>query len=114
MHEFSIARNIFDTVFQNIDKEDTVSKVTVEIGSFSGIESESIIFCWDILKENTRLKDSVIEVLSTDTTAECRKCGEIYTVRDYFFVCPECGSSDSEIIRGDKIILKSIEVEENG
>ncbi len=113
MHEFSIAQNILDTVYQNIDKNDIVSRIIVEIGSFSGIDKGSLEFCFGVIKAETSLKRSRISVNIVDTVAKCKNCGNMYTVNDYFFICPECDSTEAEIVRGDKIILKSIEVDDN-
>lgn len=111
MHEFSISSNLVAAVFEHIDPGDRVSKVVVEIGSFSGIDSESLIFCFDAIKAETALKNSELEIIYIDTLMQCRECKTISKVSDYFFLCPECGSVDADITQGDGIFLKTIEID---
>jgi len=42
---------------------------------------------------------------------KCKKCGNIYEVEDYSYVCPECSSMACELISGDELLIKNIEVE---
>lgn len=110
MHELSISKSIIDTVTEHITKNEVIEKIIIETGSFSGIDPDNLKFCFDIIKKDTILKEAQIEILEIDTLIKCNKCHEISKINDYFIYCEICNSTDADIIQGDNISLKSIEI----
>lgn len=113
MHEFSICKNIVDTVNEHISKKDRVCRVTIKIGSLSGIEPESLLFCYNIMKEENNLKDSILEIKEIDTVLLCRDCSGKSKAKGLFISCSFCNSTSVDIIEGESIKLSSIEVYDN-
>ena len=56
-----------------------VLAVGVKIGELSGVESESLRFCFDALVQDNR----------------CRQCAQEFAVEEYRTECPQCGSADT-------------------
>jgi len=107
MHGIHIAGDLIATA----RKQGKVKKAIIELGEISNITKA------DLSKALTDLADFDFEIIDKKAKVKCKTCdyeGEPnLTGRDHdvvFFECPTCGEK-VEVIEGDKIILKSVEVE---
>ena len=110
MHELGITQNIIAIVTENA-KGKKVQRVLLEIGKLSAIMPESIKFCFDICAKDTILEGAILEILEIPGMAKCRECGTNFYVEKPFGIC-ECGSIKLDIIAGEELKIKEIEVEE--
>ncbi len=107
MHGIHIAGDLISTA----RKQGKVKKAYIELGEISNITKA------DLSKALTDLADFDFEITIKKAKVRCDVCsyeGEPkVTGRDHdvvFFECSTCGEK-VEVIEGDKIILKSVEVE---
>ena len=110
MHELGITQNIIAIVTENA-KGKKVQRVLLEIGKLSAIMPESIKFCFDICAQDTILEGAILEILEIPGMAKCRQCGTTFGIDKPFGIC-ECGSIKLDIITGEELKIKEIEVEE--
>ncbi len=61
MHELGITRNIVAIVAEAA-KGRPVRRVTLEIGKLSGVMSEAIAFCFDVVAQGTPLEGAALEI----------------------------------------------------
>lgn len=112
MHELSIAQNIVEIVTAQAEnrKAGRILEVVVDIGTASGVVPDSLQFVWemavkDTLAEGARLKINVIE-----PKAVCNDCHQDFSIGSSY-TCPQCGSSDYEIVLGRELKVVSIIIE---
>jgi len=110
MHELGITRNIISIVSEHA-KEKKVQKVLLEIGQFSAIMSDAIRFCFDICAQDTVVEGALLEIREIPGIGECCQCGEKIYLDKPFGVC-KCGSVHLDLISGQDIKIREIEVEE--
>lgn len=110
MHELGITQNIIAIVSENAQGK-KVQRVLLEIGQLSAIMPEAIKFCFDICTQNTILENAILEILEIPGMAKCSQCHKSFYVDKLFGIC-ECGSLQIEIISGEELKIKEIEVEE--
>jgi hydrogenase nickel incorporation protein HypA/HybF len=112
MHELAIAQNIIDVICEQVTEDfKKVNAINLEVGTFSGIVSDSLDFNLKVLMEEKSNSNVVINILEKPSLALC-ECGKKYEIKNIFESCPYCGSQKRELISGMDIIIKSIEIEE--
>jgi hydrogenase nickel incorporation protein HypA/HybF len=84
----------------------------VKIGELSGVDSESLRFCFDALVQDTDLAPLTLEIEHLPWRNRCRQCAHDFAVRDYRTECPQCGSSDTEIASGKELEFAYMEIAE--
>jgi hydrogenase nickel incorporation protein HypA/HybF len=110
MHELSITQNIVAIVAEAA-KGRRVTRVTLEVGKLSGVMSDAIAFCFEVVAQGTSLEGASLEIREIDGRARCETCGLEFEAESLFAPCP-CGSHRSKRIRGEELIVKSMEMVE--
>ena len=114
MHEVSVAYGICEIIENERAKANAfrISKVEIDVGTLSGIETEALLFAWDIVTKNTPAEEAPLVINSIKAMATCLDCGKTFETQDYFSPCTECGSFKTNIIQGKEMQVKSITVED--
>ncbi|MDZ8138312.1 MAG: hydrogenase maturation nickel metallochaperone HypA [Nostoc sp. DedQUE04] len=110
MHEFGITQNIVAIVTENA-KGAKVQRVLLEIGKLSAIMPNAIRFCFDICTQGTVLEGATLEILEIPGLAKCRQCGAEVNLDKPFGIC-NCGCVELNLITGEELKIKEIEIEE--
>lgn len=110
MHELGITQNIVAIVTENA-KGAKVQRVLLEIGKLSAIMPDAIRFCFDICTQDTVLEGATLEILEIPGLAKCRQCGAEISLEKPFGIC-NCGSVQLDLITGEELKIKEIEIEE--
>ena len=108
MHELAITQSIVDTVCGRTDGA-RVTVVRLEIGKLSGVVPDAVRFCFDLVADGTTLDGATLQISEPTGEAQCRTCGQTFATSDLILLC-ECGSADVELLRGDQLLIKSVEV----
>jgi hydrogenase nickel incorporation protein HypA/HybF len=72
-----------------------VLAVGVKIGELSGVDSESLRFCFEALVRDTDLAPLALEIERLPWRNRCRRCAWDFAVENYRTECPQCGSADT-------------------
>jgi hydrogenase nickel insertion protein HypA len=113
MHEFALAEDIVTALKQKMAEDfDRLSKVSIEVGSLSGVVADSLEFGLQIIFQEERSNNVDIEIISVASRARC-ECGHKYKIEDMFSGCPRCQSFIREIISGKDILIDSVEIEDH-
>jgi hydrogenase nickel incorporation protein HypA/HybF len=110
MHELSIACSIVELVAETA-KGRKVHRVTIEIGSLSGVMSDSIAFWFPEAARGTAVAEASLEIREIAALARCETCGTEFPTPSMLTVCP-CGSFRFRRLKGEELNLRSIELEE--
>ncbi|ODH00161.1 hydrogenase nickel incorporation protein HypA [Nostoc sp. KVJ20] len=110
MHELGITQNIVAIVTENA-KGAKVQRVLLEIGKLSAIMPDAIRFCFDICTQGTVLEGATLEILEIPGLWRCRQCGAEINLDKPFGIC-NCGSVELDLITGEELKIKEIEIEE--
>ncbi len=110
MHEFGITQNIVAIATEHA-KGAKVQRVTLEIGKLSAIMPDAIRFCFDVCCKDTVLEGANLEIIEISGLGRCRHCGAEILLEQPFGIC-RCGSVELEVIRGEELKIKELEIEE--
>ncbi len=114
MHEVGIAQSIVDTVEARASEHGAtrVTSVWLRVGEASGIDRESIAFCYELaVGQHPMLSGSRLVIDVAPHRAQCRRCDRVFPVEELAAVCPDCGEWSDQIISGTELQLVDIEIE---
>lgn len=113
MHELSIAHSLVETVEDALgDRADLkVTVVNLQLGVLSGVEEESLRFCFDIATADTRLAGARLDIEHIAARAFCSTCGkDVSPLAPHWYRCPECGSVCAKLSAGRDLQVASVEI----
>jgi hydrogenase nickel incorporation protein HypA/HybF len=108
MHELGITQNIVSIVAEHA-KGRPVNRVVLEIGALSGIMTDAISFCFDVVAKGTPLEGATLEIRRIEARARCGSCGTEFVQEALFSPCP-CGSHRIERLSGEELNIKEYEL----
>ncbi len=121
MHEFSAALTIVETAVHAAE-ENNVSKVkavNVEVGEFTFLVPEQLVFNFEIASRNTVIEGAKLQITKKKGVLKCNDCGfegesqvdlDIPPQITVFspMKCLKCKGSSTEIIGGKEFIITDI------
>jgi hydrogenase nickel incorporation protein HypA/HybF len=110
MHELSITRNIV-AIVEEAARGRRVRRVTLEVGELSGVVSDAIAFCFDVVIAGTALEGATLEIRRIEGRARCASCGSEFATATLFASCA-CGSCRLTRLEGTELNVKSMELME--
>ena len=113
MHELSIATELFKQVEKIIENEhlNKVISITLKVGKLHQIVPEAFDFATEVITKGTKAEGVKIIHNEIPITIKCNQCRRENEVKDFYFICDKCGSSDVKIVSGNELIFESMEVE---
>lgn len=113
MHEISIAQNLLDLIDETVKKHNgkAVSRVTIKIGKLSSVEPPLLQTAFDALKGKTVAENANLIIHIQEIVAICNTCNRVFTLNGFDLQCPQCKSSDIDIVEGRDMVLESLDIE---
>ncbi|HVM61011.1 MAG TPA: hydrogenase maturation nickel metallochaperone HypA [Verrucomicrobiae bacterium] len=113
MHELSIAEELARVIQEELRAYPGARLKTayLRLGALRLVERTTLEFCFEAAIRDTTLAGAQLRVEPVEAAARCRGCDLEFPVDDKWFECPQCGSSDAELLRGDELQLTSLDVE---
>ncbi|ABL00382.1 hydrogenase maturation nickel metallochaperone HypA [Pelobacter propionicus] len=109
MHELTIMKNVVSICEQNAAGS-RVTSVTLDVGELSGIVPGALEFCFDSCTKGTLLEGASLKIIIIEPQVRCNGCKALFGARAYHDSCPECGGFDIEILFGEELRVKELEV----
>ena len=113
MHELGITQSIVE-IAERTAKQQGVGKilsVTVEVGSLSGVVPEAMEFCFEACSKGTLLEGAQLLIDNVPARARCQNCAREFLLEELLACCPECDSAASELLSGEELRIKEMEVD---
>lgn len=115
MHELSICQSIIEQVTEiaQQNKAQSVSRIIVEIGPLSGVEALLLERAFPIASAGSVAQDAVLETHILPIRVKCNLCGNENEAPINQLLCSACGTWQTNLLSGDEMLLKSIELEKD-
>ncbi len=110
MHELAITESIVEICEKNAGGR-PVRSVTLEIGALSGVVPEAVEFCFEACTDGTLLAGARLVIERIAARGRCTTCGAEFALTAYYDPCPGCGGFAVEILGGEELRVKELEVE---
>ncbi len=114
MHELAIAQGIIDVVEAKVAECNAahVNAVRLKIGVASGVVSDSLTFCFEMLASlNPVLEGAHLLIDVVPHRAVCYHCASEFTIKNFIAQCPTCKEWSSEIVSGTELQVIEMEFE---
>ncbi|MFA5371264.1 MAG: hydrogenase maturation nickel metallochaperone HypA [Sideroxydans sp.] len=113
MHEMSLAGSALQIIEDAARTQSfkRVRKVWLEIGELSCVEKEAMRFCFDTVVKDSIADGAQLEIVETAGRGRCTQCGNETQIATLYEVCPQCGGYGMQVIAGDAMRVKELEVE---
>ena len=113
MHEMSLTEGVVEILAEEARRQGfaRVKTVWLEIGALSGVELESMEFCFDVVARGTLAEGAKLEIIRTPGQGYCLDCEKTVGLRERFGQCPECGRHRVQMTVGDAMRVRELEVE---
>ncbi len=110
MHELSLCEAIAGLVRSHADGRH-VDVVRVRIGALRQVVPESLSFCWTLVRDAENMPDAELELECVTAEVQCRRCGRRSEITSAWSIwCPQCDSTDVEVLHGNEFLLTSLDV----
>ncbi len=110
MHEMSITQGVVEICEQHAAGQ-RVKSVLLEIGELAGVLVEAIEFCFAACSSGTLLEGAQLQIEVVPARGRCQGCQAEFAVAALYEPCPACGGYQVELMAGDELRVKELEVE---
>jgi hydrogenase nickel incorporation protein HypA/HybF len=77
----------------------------------AGIDKGALLFSYDLARQETPLAESRLVIEDVDVAILCPVCnGERPSRTSPLLTCAECGAICNEVVRGDELEIRAMEV----
>jgi hydrogenase nickel incorporation protein HypA/HybF len=113
MHELGIANEIIALVHREIVRRHLmrVTAIGLRIGALSAVNPDALSFGFGAAARDTPLASTQLNIEWIPVDGVCRLCLREFPIEEYVFICPFCGSTDLELVRGEELDLVYVEGE---
>ena len=113
MHELAVCQALIDQV-EGVAKSENASRVTViylEIGPLSGVEPQLLEHAYPLAAHGTLAQDARLIIDPAAVRVRCTNCDLQTDVLPNRLICGACGDWHVQVISGDELLLKRVELE---
>jgi hydrogenase nickel incorporation protein HypA/HybF len=111
MHEGSITKSLLALAEKSRKEEDLkeVTRVKIVVGVLHHIIQEVMLMHFDLMKIDHRgFEEAVLEIEERQIKLRCSECCATIELQQAVFICPECHSTETEVIEGNELYIESI------
>lgn len=112
MHESSLARQVLDAVLDRAEREEfgRIHAVRGWVAETESLSAESLAFHFAAFARGTRADGAQLHLRVVHVEARCLGCGSVYAPEHHLLLCPQCGSSDGELLGRTGLGIDALEV----
>jgi hydrogenase nickel incorporation protein HypA/HybF len=110
MHELSIAAAIA-AIAERHAAGRRVTRVEVRIGHLRQVVPDSLAFAFELVTEGTEMEGAELVLEPVPAAGRCRACATEGLLTAFPLHCSVCGGLDVEVIRGEELLVDSLELE---
>lgn len=111
MHELGVVFHIIDDL-QEVGKQNEIEKihsVTLQLGEVSGVVPDLLTDAWKWASDkNELMKGAELIIETLPAVTYCEDCKSEYETVAHGKICPNCGSKNTYLLRGNEFLIKEI------
>jgi hydrogenase nickel incorporation protein HypA/HybF len=111
VHELSIADAVVRIACAHAGGR-SVSKVELKVGHLRQVVPSALEFAFGLVAEGTELEGAELVMEVVPAEGRCRACGAESALPEFPLVCSHCGSFEVDVLRGEELLVDSLEIEE--
>lgn len=87
-----------------------IVRIVLEVGEMSGLDLREFRNHFDLLSRETLAEGAVLSITEIPLKVRCLSCSNEFLAGGFKMSCPDCGSIASELISGNELRVKEMEV----
>lgn len=113
MHEMGIAQNILEIALNAANREGAlkIDRINILAGELRGLVPLQLTFCFGLVSQNTIASGAYLNIETIPVSGRCKDCNNSFSIEEYQYLCPKCGSNNIEVTGGTELRIKDIEIE---
>jgi hydrogenase nickel incorporation protein HypA/HybF len=111
LHELSIAESIVGIAERHAAGR-RVTKVQIKVGHLRQVVPSALAFSFELVAEGTPVEGADLELEEIPAVGLCRGCEAESRLVNFPFQCQTCGGFELEVLRGEELLVESLELEE--
>jgi hydrogenase nickel incorporation protein HypA/HybF len=113
MHEMSIVAGVLNIAEREAQSAGArvIRKVEIEVGRLAGVEIPALEFCFEAARRGTLAADADLMIHEIPGRGRCPDCNHDVAVDIFMLICPACGQGLLEILQGNELRVRSIDVD---
>lgn len=115
MHETSIVNSIMRTLEMEFEQEklNKMKTIHLKVGILSNIEPRLLYNAYTAYHlTNPGYHHVDLHIESTSLKIQCDICNHVTDVKNYRFICDNCGKPSKNVIQGEEMLIHKIEFED--
>jgi hydrogenase nickel incorporation protein HypA/HybF len=109
VHELAITQDMVAAVAETVGPA-RVARVRLQVGRLAGVMPDAMRFCFEACARGTTLEGAALEIDEIGASGRCRRCDAEMAMTTFLDAC-RCGSTDVELLTGQELRIKDVEVE---
>jgi hydrogenase nickel incorporation protein HypA/HybF len=113
MHELSVCQALIGQV-EKVARENNARRVvaiTIAVGPLSGVEPGLLEHAYPVAASGTVAEHATLTIETVPVQVRCRSCGAETGAQVNRVVCGSCGDWQVDVIAGEEMLLKRVEIE---
>lgn len=113
MHELAVCQDIIaqvEAIALN-NNAMSVAVINLQIGPLSGVEIPLLTSAFSIARSGTVAEHAELRVEALPIRIKCNDCHTESVVAQNKLVCKQCGNWKTQLISGDEMLLRQVELE---
>jgi hydrogenase nickel incorporation protein HypA/HybF len=113
MHETAVAESILNTILEQAEQVGAkpVSAI-ISCGQFNALNDEVMAFAFETAAAGTVCEEMTLEIKHIPLRATCNQCGTTFEFDVYKPHCPQCETTEYDILPDAPLLLETIEFED--
>lgn len=113
MHELSVCNALVTQVelIAAQNQAGRVARIELEVGPLSGVEPDLLRRAYPLAIAGTVAADAELVIDIPDVVVHCTECETESSVPSNRLLCSRCGDFRTQIVSGEELILKRLELE---
>ncbi|MBT8441893.1 MAG: hydrogenase maturation nickel metallochaperone HypA [Gammaproteobacteria bacterium] len=114
MHELSVCNALVTQVelIAAQNRAGRVARIELEVGPLSGVEPDLLRRAYPLAIAGTVAADAELVIDIPDVVVHCTECETESSVASNRLLCGRCGDFRTQIVSGEELILKRLELED--
>lgn len=110
MHELGICDAMLKMIrgIMRDEELECISRITVEVGSLSGVMPRFLADCWEAVADGTELQEAEFVIEELAGTARCLDCNAEFVADLNNLRCPACRGDKLTPLTGRDLTLKEL------
>ena len=111
MHELSLAESVARIACRHAAGR-PVARVELKVGHLRQVVPSALEFAFELVAQGTELEGAELVLEAVPAAGRCRRCGAESELPGFPLQCGACGGLDLELLRGEELLVDSLELED--